>query len=135
MGDEMDLAQFPAAGNDSFFRLQGKPKAVPVLQDHPLSDDPDFKHLVALDCEMVKTAIGPEVVRVSIVDTWCEVLLDEFCQPKRPVIDYLTKFSGIDEKTLKEVTTSLEEVQKKVKSILTQDTIIVGHGLHNDLIP
>ncbi len=66
--------------------------------------------IYAMDCEMVKTAAGPELVRVSLIEysrSGCDgdvgnekqlidnneksvVVLDELVKPRRPVLDYLS---------------------------------------------
>mmetsp|Transcript_66788 Transcript_66788/g.157291 ORF Transcript_66788/g.157291 Transcript_66788/m.157291 type:complete len:585 (-) Transcript_66788:116-1870(-) len=94
--------------------------------------DPDARHLVAIDCEMVMTASGLSLARVSLVreDT---VLYDTHVRPAEPVTDYLTKFSGITEETLAGVEVSREDVQKRLQELLSDQTILVGHSLESDL--
>ena len=56
---------------------------------------PPPPRLVAVDCEMVGTALGSELARVTAVDEAGAVLLDTLVRPARPVLDYRTAFSGI----------------------------------------
>lgn len=53
---------------------------------------------LAIDCEMVGVGIDGEessLARVSIVNYWGAVQLDEFVKQKERVVDYRTKWSGI----------------------------------------
>jgi len=45
----------------------------------------------------------------------------------------LTEYSGITKETLKGVTTTLHDVQKQLQQLIGTETILIGHGLHNDL--
>jgi hypothetical protein len=82
---------------------------------------------------MVNTDQGKELARVSVVNERFETLLDELVKPDNPVLDYCTTYSGISEASLRDVTTTLADVQKKFLSLMTPDTILVGHSLENDL--
>lgn len=90
--------------------------------------------MVALDCEMCLTAEGSKLTRVSVVDENEKVIFDEFCVPDTPITDYLTKYSGITEETLRNVKNRLEDVREKLLNLISSDTIIVGHSLENDLL-
>jgi hypothetical protein len=55
---------------------------------------------LALDCEMV--GVGPEgaessLARVSLVNYYGAVQLDEFVRQRERVVDYRTQFSGVRE--------------------------------------
>ena len=90
--------------------------------------------MFALDCEMCKTENGRlDVARISLVDEQLNVLLDELVQPDLPIVDYLTEFSGITPAMLANVTTSLEEVHRRLDELLPEDAILVGHSLNCDL--
>ncbi|KAG2104010.1 ribonuclease H-like domain-containing protein [Suillus discolor] len=89
---------------------------------------------LAIDCEMVGVGIDGEessLARVSIVNYWGTVQLDEFVKQKERVADYRTKWSGIRPSDMVKAK-QFEEVQKTVAA-LTKDRIIVGHAVHNDL--
>lgn len=60
-------------------------------------------------------------------------LINELVKPTEEITDYVTHISGVSEKSLIGITTSLSEIQKKIQRYLTGDTILVGHGLVNDL--
>lgn len=54
-------------------------------------------------------------------------------KPDAPITDYLTKYSGITPEAMSEVTCSLRRAQKHVRKLVDHNTILVGHGLENDL--
>eukprot|EP00250_Pteridium_aquilinum_P017482 c23650_g1_i1 orf=109-1629(+) len=92
------------------------------------------EHMLSLDCEMVVCdGENKELVRVCVVDEEDKVLLDMLVKPTRPVIDYLTPITGICEVDLKHITCGFLDAQAAVLKLLTSDTILVGHSLHNDL--
>ena len=93
---------------------------------------PDSCPMFAVDCEMVITKDGYELARVSVVDEKLVCVYDKLVKPDNPVLDYKTEFSGITQEILKNVTTSLSEVQKDLSTLLPQPCILIGHSLEND---
>ncbi|PPJ53445.1 hypothetical protein CBER1_00308 [Cercospora berteroae] len=97
------------------------------------------RKVLAMDCEMCITSpkgVTPQVfslTRVSLVDWDGQVVLDELVKPAQPITDYLTAYSGITPAMMENVTTTLGEVQTRLLSILTPQTILIGHSLNSDL--
>ncbi|KAI1916509.1 hypothetical protein LOZ58_003860 [Ophidiomyces ophidiicola] len=92
------------------------------------------RRVLALDCEMCITEGGKsELTRISMVGWDGEIILDEFVKPERPVIDYLTQYSGVTKEILDPITTTLDDIQKRLLNILTPNCILVGHSLNSDL--
>lgn len=95
--------------------------------------DPDYGLLVAIDCEMVMTASGPALARVSAVSADGDVLYDTLVRPDEEVTDYVTKYSGITAEMLDPVEVTLGDVHRKLREIVHADTVLVGHSLESDL--
>uniref|UniRef100_A0A8C8VI68 Exonuclease domain-containing protein n=1 Tax=Pelusios castaneus TaxID=367368 RepID=A0A8C8VI68_9SAUR len=87
----------------------------------------------ALDCEMCYTTQGLELTRVTVVDSGLQVAYDTIVKPDNEIIDYNTRFSGVIEEDLKNITTSIRDVQAILLNMFSADTILIGHSLENDL--
>uniref|UniRef100_A0A3P8SRP8 RNA exonuclease 5 n=1 Tax=Amphiprion percula TaxID=161767 RepID=A0A3P8SRP8_AMPPE len=94
----------------------------------------DSSPLYGLDCEMCLTEKGHELTRVSVVDSDGNCVLDDLVKPKNRILNYLTKFSGITAAMLQPITTTLRDVQEKLRMLLPGDAVLVGHSINNDLI-
>ena len=88
--------------------------------------------MFAIDCEMVETKEGSELARVSIVNESLDCIYDSLVKPDNPVTDYRTRYSGIDEEKLKDVSVSLSDVQQIITKLLPPNSIILGHSLDCD---
>ncbi|CAG5124244.1 unnamed protein product [Candidula unifasciata] len=103
-----------------------KEKYAKVTADSPL---------YALDCEMcTTTARKNELTRVSVVSETGKVLYDTLVKPANRIINYLTRYSGITKQMLDPVTTTIEDVQRDIRSLLPPDAILCGQSLNGDLI-
>lgn len=60
-------------------------------------------------------------------------LINELVKPNEEITDYVTHISGVDEKSLIGINTTLADIQKKIQRFVDGDTILVGHGLVNDM--
>ncbi|XP_037282204.2 putative exonuclease GOR isoform X1 [Rhipicephalus microplus] len=87
----------------------------------------------ALDCEMCFTIRGLEVAKVSVVGSNGATVYDSYVRPGSPVLDYNTAFSGVTADHLRNVRTTLQDVQAVLLRLFTASTVLVGHGLENDL--
>lgn len=86
-----------------------------------------------LDCEMCCTTYGLELTRVTLIDHKLNVVYDELAKPSSPILDYNTKFSGVKEGDLGAVSKRLDDVQCDLLELFSSKTILVGHGLDNDM--
>ncbi|XP_017024254.1 uncharacterized protein prage isoform X1 [Drosophila kikkawai] len=89
----------------------------------------------ALDCEMSYTGRGLDVTKVSLVALNGQLVYEHFVRPECDIVDYNTRYSGITERDLRSGggAKSLAEVQRDLLQLISADTILVGHGLDNDL--
>lgn len=60
----------------------------------------DGSHTFAMDCEMCMSDNGLVLARVSLVDFECNLVYDSLVKPDVPIVDYLTRYSGITEEKL-----------------------------------
>ncbi|KAI0032042.1 hypothetical protein K488DRAFT_78726 [Vararia minispora EC-137] len=92
--------------------------------------------VVALDCEMVYTTGGFRIARVSVVDGVGKEILDVYVKMDEgvDVVDFNTRFSGLTaEKFAEHAREPLDAVRARLDELVDEHTIIIGHGLENDL--
>lgn len=91
----------------------------------------------ALDCEMCFTGRGLELAKVTVVAHDGGLVYEKFVQPESEIIDFNTRFSGIKpsdfHSTNRSNIRSIQEVQRDLVEFIEEDTILIGHGLENDL--
>ncbi|XP_056328974.1 RNA exonuclease 1 homolog [Danio aesculapii] len=92
-----------------------------------------YPGVYAIDTQTCYTSQGLELARVTVVSSSLQVVFDSFVKPDNDVIDYNTRFSGISEADVKSSSSSLRDVQAVLLSFINADTILIGHGLENDL--
>lgn len=91
--------------------------------------------VLAMDCEMCLVQGGEmALTRISLVEWDGSVLMDEFVKPDKPIVDYLTPYSGITPAKLENVDTTLEDIQNRLIEEITPKHILVGHSLNSDLL-
>ncbi|XP_043797112.1 RNA exonuclease 1 homolog isoform X1 [Apis laboriosa] len=106
--------------------LRGYVKTLP--KNTPIEE----QGVYALDCEMCYTTQGLELTRITVIDEDCNVVYETLVNPQNPIIDYNTRFSGITEENMKNVTTTLLDVQATLLTMFSEKTILVGHSLESD---
>jgi RNA exonuclease 1 len=98
--------------------------------------------VIAIDCEMCESqdplsgAKNPKALcRVSIVNAENpdEVLLDTLVKPDWPVTDYRARINGITKEHLEKVEFTLRHCQAFMMALCSEETVIVGHAVDNDL--
>ncbi|XP_008292117.1 RNA exonuclease 5, partial [Stegastes partitus] len=113
-------------------------KGMPGFEEFVCTDSvdcvTDSSPLYGLDCEMCLTERGYELARVSVVDSDGKCVLDDLVKPQNRILNYLTKFSGITAAMLRPITTTLRDVQDKIRMLLPGDAVLVGHSINNDLM-
>lgn len=94
-----------------------------------------------IDCEMAYTTYGTELIRVTVVD-WDtgRTVLDRMVFPLGEIVDLNTHFSGIADINAGVVmdgthypTVSFDEARNLLFQFVSAQTILIGHGLENDL--
>ena len=90
--------------------------------------------MLGVDCEMCETDQDPRaLVGVSVVNEKGIVLLKTLVKPPGKIVDYKTTITGLTAKDFKGITTTLADVQAKLREFVKPQTILVGHGLVHDL--
>ncbi|EER32297.1 conserved hypothetical protein [Candida tropicalis MYA-3404] len=96
-------------------------------------DPANKSHIYALDCEFCKAGTQSVLTRISLIDFQGEVVFDELVKPEEEITDYVTKYSGITEEMLKDVTTTIHDIQDLFLKHVSSEDILVGHSLESDL--
>ncbi|CAN3373530.1 hypothetical protein DIURU_001482 [Diutina rugosa] len=105
--------------------------AIPYVDTDTWTQEADFTAL-GVDCEMGYTTKGFEMLRVTVVDFFSnETVLDLHTRPYGEVIDLNTTWSGVSE--IPDDALSFDAAIELLKTLMNKDTILVGHGLENDL--
>ncbi|XP_016982407.1 uncharacterized protein LOC108046941 isoform X2 [Drosophila rhopaloa] len=104
-----------------------------VRTQHRICAEDEEPAVYALDCEMSYTGRGLDVTKVSLVALNGQLVYEHFVRPECDIIDYNTRYSGITERDLRSGAKSLAEVQRDLLELIAADTILIGHGLDNDL--
>lgn len=91
-----------------------------------------IQQVYALDCEMCLTEKGHELTRLCLINFDGIVVYDVLVKPENPIIDYLTKYSGITEEMMTKAHYTLPMVQKMLLQQFDSRDIIIGHSLQSD---
>ncbi|KAL7063459.1 hypothetical protein AAHC03_01848 [Spirometra sp. Aus1] len=92
---------------------------------------------IAMDCEFVGVGFDGKdsaLARVSIVNQFGHLLMDEYVRPKEKITDYRTAVSGITPSHMRPggPAKDFDSVHQKVAE-LCKGRILVGHAVHHDL--
>lgn len=60
-------------------------------------------------------------------------MYETLVKPDNPILDYNTRFSGITEDDLRNVRTTIRDVQAVLLSKFNDKTILIGHSFDSDL--
>ncbi|KAI0691614.1 hypothetical protein C8Q76DRAFT_255245 [Earliella scabrosa] len=104
-----------------------------TLLSPPSSEVP---RIFAMDCEMCLTEDGKQLARVCLIDYASGIVVyDQLVKPGKPVVDYLTRWSGITAEGLSKATATFDDVQAHILSVLSVSPtpILLGHSLESDL--
>ncbi|KAK9451325.1 uncharacterized protein V1518DRAFT_408258 [Limtongia smithiae] len=120
------------------YRPQGFARLASIIPfETSTTSDPStaqFPRAVSMDCEMGYSDLGVELIRVTILQYPSnEVLYDTLVKPIGRVIDLNTMYSGVTSVSDDDVPTFGTVRRTVLQSYIGPDTILVGHGLENDL--
>ncbi|KND00021.1 uncharacterized protein SPPG_04367 [Spizellomyces punctatus DAOM BR117] len=104
---------------------------MPFVRLPEASRVPKAEKVVALDCEMSYTTSGMELTRLTAVNWHGKPILDELVRTTFPVLDLNSRWSGIS--SLEDAKYDLNGITDLLGQIMGRDTILIGHGLENDL--
>lgn len=135
------------------------PKRLATLWNYaatPPNANPDTAKAVCFDCEMGYTVHGMELVRLTAT-SWPDgaELLDVLVQPFGEILDLNSQYSGVfpedlaravswskdwkppaqrsGERKILQKVSSPEVARELFFSLINPDTVLIGHGLENDL--
>ena len=87
-----------------------------------------------LDGEMVFTTSGLQLCKITVVGIDGRLVYETFVRPDDTIVDYNTRFSGVSARDLKRgPVKTLKDVQNDLLGFMNANTILIGHGLENDL--
>lgn len=138
-GSGCETRDFHVYKLDTASEMEG---AVPFINTPEPKDETCVgEFAVGLDCEMAWTSKGFELIRITVV-SYIErkTILDRLVWPKGKILDLNTRFSGVSSmdrgvefegRTFPPL--ALEELYTELFKLISSKTIIIGHGLENDL--
>jgi RNA exonuclease 1 len=98
--------------------------------------------VIAIDCEMCETTCpltgkidGKALCRLSVINASNpeDILIDTLVKPDWPISDYRTRIHGIEPSHLDSVQFTLKHAQTFMMALCSEETVIIGHAVHNDL--
>ncbi|XP_050328441.1 putative exonuclease GOR [Bactrocera neohumeralis] len=98
-----------------------------------ITDEPK---VYALDCEMFHTGRGLALTKVTVIGFDGQLVYQNYVRPTSIVVDHNRRFSGVTDRDVsksKKPVKTLGEVQLDLLQIIDANSILIGHGLENDL--
>ncbi|RHY34661.1 hypothetical protein DYB32_000760 [Aphanomyces invadans] len=98
----------------------------------------DARHVSLVSVGVVIKESRQSLARVSVIHGETDaVLVDDYILPNEPVVDYLTRFSGLTGEDLdparsRHPVVSLKTAYMKLRYLVDAGCLFVGHGLHKD---
>lgn len=109
-----------------------KQAVLPYTLTKEIFQDKAQYNVLGIDCEMGFTTKGFELMRITAVDYFTEkTVLDTYVLPYGEVVDLNTRYSGISQINADFV--SYNQALQELGAIMDKDTILIGHGLENDM--
>ena len=106
--------------------------AIPFQNTRDWNTHSDSFKAIGIDCEMGYTTRGFELLRITAIDFFSgEEVIDLMVKPKGTVVDLNTRWSGIS--AIGDDAITFEDLMQLLGSVMDKNTILVGHGLENDL--
>jgi len=99
------------------------------MMDNPHLDN-QVDGIYAIDCEMCYTR---KATKITVINLYCETVYEIYIKPDSEIIDYNSEYSGIYPNILEGVETTLRDVQNYLQFFINWRTILIGHGLDNNL--
>ncbi|KAK9366462.1 hypothetical protein V1509DRAFT_629978 [Lipomyces kononenkoae] len=116
------------------FRITHYPRLAAMIPFRVAISGGKFPAAVALDCEMGYTTLGTEMIRLTILEFPSNnVLYDTLVKPIGDVIDLNTQYSGVTSVDEPGIPSFDAAMTKVLNDYIGADTILIGHGLENDL--
>lgn len=157
---QQDVGESPgcATGSNHVWKTSD-PKRLATLWNFaatPPNANPDAVKAACFDCEMGYTVYGMELIRLTVT-SWPDggELLDVLVQPFGEILDLNSQYSGVfpedlaravswsrdwnppaqqpGERKILQKVSSPEVARELFFSLINPDTVLIGHGLENDL--
>lgn len=112
------------------------------VQARPAASLTSAASVIAIDCEMCECSdpvTGSRdkncLIRLSVVNGLdpSQVFIDTLVATSLPIVDARTRIHGITEQQIQSAKYTLRHAQAALLNLITEDTIVVGHSVCNDL--
>ncbi|KAG5420954.1 REX3 [Candida metapsilosis] len=112
--------------------VEEKQSIRPYVKTEEIFDQRGKYRVLGIDCEMGYTTRGFELMRVTAVDYFTlKTVMDTYVLPFGEVVDFNTRFSGIS--AIDGNFVSFNQMIQELGIVMDKDTILIGHGLENDM--